>query len=119
MNRSSVGQRVYDAVTDLVATDRTAHRITIAEVTGLKLSVVDDHLKRMRGDGRLKLIERGKYIPIPMAREDRAVTHTILPDLTVKLEIGDEVLHLTMRESRNMAIALSGVVYMFGMIPQR
>lgn len=103
----------------LTATGRTAHRLTIADITGLKLSIVDDHLKRMRSDGRLKLIERGKYIAIPLAREDRLISHTMLPDWTHKVEIGDDVMVLTMKEARDLSVMLAGITLMFSNVAQR
>jgi hypothetical protein len=113
MRSSAASQTIYNAVVDLNNTSRRAHRETIAEITGLKLSIVDDHLKRLKADGRLQLIERGVYIPIPPSREDRAVSNTMLPGGTCKVEIGDEVLSLTMREARMVVSVLGGITLSF------
>ena len=117
MNRNNTGQRVYDAVVDLTSTGRRAHRTTLSEHLGMALVTVDDNLKRLKNDGRLKLIERGVYMPIPPAREDRAVSNTMLPDGTCKLEVGDEVLHLTMREARMVSAVVGGIGLHFGALP--
>lgn len=119
MDRIKSGQVVFDAVVDLVQADKSAHRITIAEQTGLKLSVVDDHLKRMTADGRVRRIERGRYLPTHPSRPDRAVSVTVLPDMTVKMEIGDHVLDLSMREARMVVMSLGGTTYLFGNAPVR
>jgi DNA-binding transcriptional ArsR family regulator len=119
MNRSRVSQQVLDCVCDLVRADQPAHRTNIASILGLKLSVVDDHLKRMKNEGVIKLIERGRYVPVPQARPDRSVSHTITPDFLIKLEVGDEVLDLSLREARMVALVIGGVALAFGQsVPQ-
>lgn len=118
MRSSKTSQVIYDTVVDLTNTSRRAHRETIAEVSGLKLAIVDDNLKRLKADGRVKLIERGVYLPVPPAREDRAVSNTILPDGTCKLEVGDDVMSLTMREARALVGVLGGITLQFAMAGQ-
>lgn len=110
---SNASQVVQDTVLDLHNTGRPAHRETIAEVTGLKLSIVDDHLKRLTADGRLKRVERGVYVPVPPPREDRPVSNTMLPDGTCKIEVGDDMMTLTMREARMLASVIGGITLQF------
>lgn len=110
---------VLSAIADLTNTDRRAHRETIAEVTGLKLFDVDYSLKRLRANEQIKLIERGVYALVPAARQDRAISITLLPDGYYKVEIGDAVLDLTSREARGIGTLLSGVSIQFGMAGAR
>ena len=75
--------------------------------------VVDDTLKRLTAMERLRRIERGVYMPIIPPREDRAVSNTMLPDGTCKIEIGEEVLNLTQREARHLAMLIGGIPLVF------
>lgn len=54
-------QRIFDAVRDLREVDQIATRETVAELTGLKLSIVDDRLRALVDDGKLKRLLRGIY----------------------------------------------------------
>lgn len=110
---SNSSQQVLDAVTDLTNTGRQAHRLVVAEITGLKLTIVDDTLKRMTSDGRLKRVERGVYVPVPPPKEDRSITNTMLPDGTCKIEIGEDVLSLSLREARHLAMLIGGIPLVF------
>jgi hypothetical protein len=67
----------------------------------------------MTTDGRLQRIERGVYIAIPPAREDRPVSNTMLPDGTCKIEVGDDMMTLTMREAKHLAMLISGITLAF------
>ena len=80
----------------------------MAELTGLKLSIVDDRLRALVDDEKLKRVLRGVYVPVENHPPARAISKTILPDGMVKLEIGDEVLTLTPREDRALAMLMSG-----------
>lgn len=115
----NASQRVYDAVVDLTNTGRRAHRDTIAEVLQLPLAIVDDHLKRLTTNERLKRIERGVYLPIPPSREDRAVTTTMLPSGMCKIEVGDDIMELTMREARMLGALVGGITLQFGALLNR
>lgn len=98
---------------DLTNTGRQAHRLVIAEVTGLKQTIADDVLKRMASDGKLRRVERGVYVPVPPPREDRSITNTMLPDGTCKIEIGEDMLTLTLREARHLAMLIGGIPLVF------
>ena len=101
-------QRVLDAVCELHFMEQVATRETVAELTGLKLAIVDDRLRALVDDMKLKRVLRGVYVPVESHPPARAMSKTILPDGMVKLEIGDEVMTLTPREDRTLAMLLSG-----------
>ncbi|MFG5779188.1 hypothetical protein ACFIQF_19180 [Comamonas sp. J-3] len=101
-------QRIYDAVCELYNLEQVATRETVAELTGLKLSIVDDRLRALVDDDQLKRLLRGVYAPVEVHPPSRAMSKTVLPDGIVKLEVGDEVLTLTPREERTLALLLSG-----------
>ena len=103
-------QRVFDAVRDLREVDQIATRDTVAELTGLKLAIVDDRLRALVDDGKLKRLLRGVYELVEAWSEPRELSCTMLSTGWVKLEIGDDLLNLTPTEARRVARALSGFV---------
>ena len=108
-------ETIFQTIVDLRNANRVSTRQVIAEITGLKMSIVDDHIKRMKDDGRIRMVVNGVFEPIEAVREDRAVSATFMPDgLVVKLEIGDNVIDLSLREGRMAATALGGIGLQFG-----
>lgn len=95
--------RIYDAVRELRSLEQIATRETVAELTGLKLSVVDDRLRTLVDDGKLKRLLRGVYELVETYPETRVISKTVLPGGYVKWDIGNEVLTLTPAEDRTMA----------------
>ena len=51
-------ERIFQAVRELRCLEQIAARETVAELTGLKLSVVDDRLRTLVDDGRLRRLLR-------------------------------------------------------------
>lgn len=101
-------ERVYEAVRELRSLEQIATRETVAELTGLKLSVVDDRLRALVDDGKLKRVLRGIYEVVESFPPPRAISKTILANGIVKVEIGDEVLTLTPTEDRRLALLQAG-----------
>lgn len=95
--------RVLDACQDLANLGRPITRETVAELTDLKLAVVDDRLGVLLDDGHLRRVLRGVYELVHIQPPSRPISKTVLPDGTVKVEIGDEVLQLTPKEERTLA----------------
>ena len=93
-------QRVHHAVRELRALEQIATRETVAELTGLKLAIVDDRLRTLVDDGKLKRLMRGVYELVEEYPETRAISKTVLPTGYVKYDIGDYVLTLTPAEDR-------------------
>lgn len=100
--------RILDAVCELHGLEQPATRETVAELTGLKLAIVDDRLKFLANEGKLKRILRGHYAPVEVFSEARPISKTVLSNGMVKWEIGDFVLDLTPREDRTFAQMASG-----------
>ena len=105
---------IYQTIVDLTNSNRVASRQVISGITNIKMSIVDDHIKRMRDDGRLRLVVNGIVEPVEDAREDRAVSMTYLPKGGCKLEIGEICIELTLRETRLIGLATGGVGLQFG-----
>lgn len=101
-------QRVFDAVRDLRELDQIATRDTVAELTGLKLAIVDDRLRALVDDGKLKRLLRGVYELVETFPEPRELSCSMLSNGWVKLELGDDLLELTPTEARRAVRALGG-----------
>lgn len=100
--------RILDAVCELHALEQVVTRETVAELTGLKLTIVDDRLRALADDGRVKRVLRGVYVPVEVHPPARSISKTVLDDGTVKIEIGNDVLTLTPREDRALAMLQAG-----------
>ena len=96
-------ERIFQAVRELRAMDQIATRDTVAELTGLKMTVVDDRLRALVDDGKLKRLLRGVYELVESFPEPRAISKTVLPSGAVVYDIGDEVLTLSPQEARVLA----------------
>ena len=96
-------ERIFQAVRELRAMDQIATRDTVAELTGLKLSVVDDRLRTLVDDGKLKRLLRGVYELVESFPEPRAISKTVLPTGAVVYDIGDDVWTLSPQEARVLA----------------
>lgn len=101
-------QRVFDAVRDLREVDQIATRETVAELTGLKMAIVDDRLRALVDDGKLKRLLRGVYELVETFPEPRTIYCGILPNGMVKMEVGESVETFTPSEARRAARALGG-----------
>lgn len=112
--RVPVSTVVFQTIVDLTNSNRIASRQVLVEETGLSYSVIDDHVKRMIDDGRVRRVVNGIFEPVLGAPEDRAVSITHLPGGGVKLEIGDFCIDLTLRETRMVGMATAGVALQFG-----
>lgn len=92
---------IMEAIEDLHAKEVIVTRETLAEVTGLKMTTIDDRVATLIDDGRVLRVQRGVFVPAPQHAPARIISKTILPGGTVKIEIGDDhVLTLTPREDR-------------------
>jgi hypothetical protein len=90
---------VYQAIVDLCAANRQASRKAICDYTDLPLSIVDDHVKNLKDDGVIRVVVAGIFEPVDQT-PDRPISGTMIPNGLYKLEIGDMVIQLTMREAR-------------------
>lgn len=101
-------QRVFDAVRELRGLHQIATRETVADLTGLKLAVVDDRLRALVDDGKLKRLLRGIYELVEEYAPPRPMSCSILSDGQVNFELGDVVILMTPHEARNASRALGG-----------
>lgn len=101
---------VLDAIRYLHYTRERAVRVSeIEDFTGLSRTVVSDAIKMLRDDARIIRVTTGMYEPTEQHRPPRPISQTHLPDGTVKIEVGDELLELTKIEHRTLVRLLGGV----------
>jgi hypothetical protein len=112
----SNGERVFQTICDLHVVSRIASRQVISQMTGMKMAIVDDHIKSLRDKGKIRTVVNGIFEPIFPEVQGRAVSVTTTSDGKVKLEIGDQVLDLTMREARDVGASTAGFAILFGML---
>jgi len=105
-------QAVLDAVSELAALGQHATRETVATITSLKLSIVDDHLGTLVDDGLLQRILRGHYTLVVHYPPARNISKEILADGMVMYEFssdtGTQVLKLTPKEDRTLSALTAG-----------
>ena len=101
-------QIIWGALVDLRAQQQIATRQVLAEVTGLKLVTIDDHLNRMVDDGDLFRPVAGVVEIIDKMPPPRAVSVTDTPEKACIIEVGDEMFRLWPEELRILAVRLSG-----------
>lgn len=106
--RGSVREMIYQAVVDVHNSGRAASRPVLVGLTNLSYGVVDDHVKRLVDDGRLRRVVNGVFEPVEQLPPARAVSYTKLPSGMGKLEIGDVCLDLNPSEERSIARMLAG-----------
>lgn len=117
MSNESTSQIVYEAALDLHNAEQEVTRERVAEVTGLKMTIVDDRMGHLVDTGRLYRAQRGVYRPVPQHPPARTMSKTLLPDGTASIEVGDDhVLLLSPKEQRMLGNLVASSGYEFSMI---
>lgn len=105
---------VLEAIQDLHAQEQIVTRETLAAVTGLKLTVIDDRVGDLIDNGKVYRVQRGVFVPAPEHKPARIITKSVLPGGTVVLEVGDDhVLVLTPRENRALGELMAGAAQQY------
>lgn len=108
---------VLEAIHDLHAQEQIVTRETLTDITGLKLTVIDDRLSYLVDNGLIHRVQRGVFVPAPQHHPSRLITKTILPGGLVSIEIGDDhVIQLTPRENRMLGELMAGAGQQFAAI---
>ena len=98
LTAKTTGQIIWDAITDLHNQEQIVTREVLADITGLRMTVIDDHVGRMVDDSRLRRVRAGVFVPVAQLPPARPVMASIQTDGFVTLEIGDTVLILQPRD---------------------
>ena len=106
-SKSSRSQ-ILEAIASLHESDVAISRQRLQTITGLTQHVVDDHLNTLVNEGVLRRLVAGVFAPVVTYRESRSISHTLLPDGTSKLELGELCIDLTPKERRMLGSMLMG-----------
>ena len=109
-------QQILDAIHDLHNAEQLVTREALQEVTGLKLTIIDDRVAVLVDDGAVIRKGRGVFVPAIQHPPARPISKTVMPDGMVKIEIGDDVISLTPREDRTLASIQAGTAVQFAAI---
>lgn len=112
----TTAQRIWDAVIDLFNQEQVVSRETLAEVTGLRMTTIDDHIGRMVSNEQLRRVRAGVFVPIPRYDPPRPVYGSMTTDGFFVLEIGDQVVVMQPREARQAGALLAGQFTQFSNI---
>ena len=70
---------MLEAIKDLHAQEQIVTRETLSDLTGLKLTVIDDRLSYLIDSGDIHRVQRGVFVPAPEHKPARIVSKTVLP----------------------------------------
>ena len=101
-------QIILDAIVDLHNAEQVVTREVLSSVTGLKMSIVDEHVGNLVDDEKIRRVKAGVFMPFGDSRPARPITRTILPDGTTVLEVGEKVEILSPREARMLGEIFGG-----------
>lgn len=106
----SVRERIYQAIVDYCNTSqKPVGRQRLAQITGYKLNVVDEHIKTLKNiEGRVYSETPGYFQPVAQFAPDRDISVTVLTSGMRKIELGDDVLEVTPHEWAVLGSLASG-----------
>ena len=94
-------KQILEAVIDLHAQEQIVTRDKIGEILPhLSLQKISDRLSYLIETNQIRRAERGVYVPVITHAPSRPICKYILPDGTVKIELGDQIITMTPKESR-------------------
>ena len=100
--------RVFDAVRELHALGQIASREKVQEISGLRQTIVDDRLRALADEGKLRRLTRGVYEVMATFPAPRAQSISELDDGRVLFELGDIAFTMTPAEARKAGRLLGG-----------
>ncbi|PTT39841.1 hypothetical protein DBR23_10055 [Acidovorax sp. HMWF018] len=107
-DRFANGHLIWDTIIELRNSERRINRRALADLTGLKPGIVDDHVERFIEKDQLRRAGNGELEVIEQFPATRPFSKTVLPDGLVRLEIGSDMLELTPGEARVIAREFAG-----------
>ncbi len=102
------GETILEAIQDLENHGRKADRPMLRDITGLKMSIVDDHVARLVEAGKVRRLGKGVLELVHQFPESRPISKTVMANGLVKLEIDNVYLELTPHESRVLGALFAG-----------
>lgn len=104
----ATGQRIWQTIVDLHSADQAITREVLAEATGYKMTIIDDHVTRMVENGQLRRVRAGMFVPIPRYAPPRPVYGSMTTDGFFVLEVGDQKVVMQPREARQAGALMAG-----------
>lgn len=112
----TTGETIYQACVNLHNAGRLISRQVLNKTTGLKIGILDDHVTRMIDNGRLRRVASGILELVELFPANRPISKTVLPDGSVTIEVGDDVVQLTPGEAQVLGQALMGEATVFAQL---
>lgn len=96
----SVRERIYQAIVDYCNTSqKPVGRQRLAQITNLRLAVIDEHIKQLKNiEGRVFSDTPGYFQPVAQFGPDEDISVTVLTNGMKKLEKGDKIMEFTPHE---------------------
>lgn len=104
---------IWATIQDLHTQGQVCSRSELQAITGLKMTIIDDHVSRLIDDGRLRRIRDGVFAPMMCRPEPEAVSMTELPEGLVIIEAGDQQLRVNEATARRIARMFQGYAMQF------
>ena len=102
-DRFANGHLIWDTIIELRNTERRINRRALADLTGLKPGIVDDHVERLIEKDLLRRAGAGELEVVEQFPATRPISKTTLPNGIVKLEVGSDYSEFTPAEARIIA----------------
>lgn len=112
----ATGQIIWDTILALRENGQAISRQRLMELTGLRYTLVDDHISRWIEEGRMRRVVDGVYELTEPMPEPRAVSVTDLHNGQTMIECGDQVIHLWPTEIRALGLRLVGSAMQFAQL---
>lgn len=110
------GQIIWDTMVGLREANQAISRARLMEVTGMKYTLIDDHVSRWIEEGRLRRVVDGVYEIVDPVPEPRAVSVTYLHDGLTLIECGDQEMRLQEAEMRALGRLTVGNAMQFAQL---
>lgn len=112
----ATGQIIWDTILALRDAGQAISRQRLMELSGLRYTLVDDHISRWIEEGRLRRVIDGVYELTDPVPEPRGVSVTDLHNGQIMIECGDQVVHLWTAEVRSLSRQLGGFALQFAQL---
>ena len=112
----ATGQIIWDTILALRENGQAISRQRLMELTGLRYTLVDDHISRWIEEGRMRRVVDGVYELTEPMPEPRATSVTDLHNNMVLIEVGDQELRVYQPEARALARQLGGFALQFAQL---
>lgn len=115
-NRRLSSALVLETIKGIHTSGRIATRPVVADVLGVAVGRLDEHVKYLLELGLLRRLNPGVYEPADVLSHSKPVSLTHLPDGRMKLDVGEVCVEMTPPECRAIASMLLGAAFDFNLL---